>query len=315
MKLSIVSTLFNSERFLMEFCQRITNAAHELVSNDFELILVNDGSSDDSLLTSSNLMKIYPQIKIVDLSRNFGHHAAIVAGLSLVRGERVFLIDSDLEENPEWLIDFWKLMENSHSDVIFGVRRGHNTRAFGEIMSRLFWKVINSFSDQKFEPNQFTVRLMSKRYVESFLSISEKNLFLAGIFCWVGFSQVRVPLEKNRLNSGSQTYNLKKRVQLGLNALVSFSSLPLKIVFWAGSAICLISILVILITLALRMAGKIEVSGFTTVVVLICFFGGFAILAIGLVGLYVESLVREVKSRPRYIIKSIHKERFNDEFR
>ncbi len=166
MKLSIVSTMYRSSSFLEEFAARIASAA-EKITRDYELILVNDGSPDDSLDVALRLQERNPNIRVVDLSRNFGHHAAIVAGLKDAVGDRVFLMDCDLEEQPEWLSFFEEEMGRSGADVVYGVQKERVGSWASNIAGELFWRGINVFSSVRIPRNPMTCRLMSRAYVRT----------------------------------------------------------------------------------------------------------------------------------------------------
>ena len=172
-------------------------AAQSLAGDDYELVLVNDGSPDCSLQLSLQHRANRPNIKVVDLSRNFGHHAAIVAGLANSVGERVFLIDCDLEEQPEWLHLFSDKMNETGADVAFGVQEQRTASRFSNFFGHLFWAALNFMSSVQIPPSPMTCRLMNRSYVDAMMSVQDRVLYLAGTFAWTGFKQVAIPRKKS----------------------------------------------------------------------------------------------------------------------
>ena len=169
MKLSIVTTLYQSAPYITEFHQRTSTAAQQLVGNDYEIIFVNDGSPDNSLELAVKITENDPHVTVVDLSRNFGHHKAMMTGLAHTKGERIFLIDSDLEENPEWLLSFTKQMETDTSDVVYGVQSKRKGGIFEKISGSLFYPFFRLLTGLNLPNNIVTSRLMSRRYVDALL--------------------------------------------------------------------------------------------------------------------------------------------------
>jgi putative glycosyltransferase len=303
-KLSIVTTMFRSADFVPEFYERV-RAAAERVCNDYEIIFVNDGSPDQSLAIARAIGCADHRVKVVDLSRNFGHHHAIVAGLSQAHGERVFLLDVDLEESPEWLLDFWQKFDASDVDVVYGVaatRAGNPIKAFG---GSIFYKIFNRLSDTKITANSCTVRLMSFDYVRALLTLPDRNLFLAGNFEWTGFRQVSLTVPK--LNRLTTTYTLSRRLALAVTAITSFTAYPLTLIFLFGLFIAALAGLVGLALLADKLLHPYTtLVGWPSVMASIWFLGGTTICVIGVVGIYVSRIFVEVKGRPQYLIRKIY---------
>jgi len=303
--LSVVTTLYKSAEFIREFHCRITASLQELTKN-YELVFVNDGSPDDSLQIALSLSYLDPRIKVVDLSRNFGHHSAIVAGLRQSLGDFVFLIDVDLEERPEWLLDFWNNIQAGNADVVYGVQTARSGSHFKRHTGSLFYRLFNAASDTQIPVNQCTVRLMKRRYVEAVVGFTESHLFLAGLFSWVGFTQCPVYVTKTRRDSAS-TYSLPKLMSLFVNAITSFSAYPLKIVFVAGLCITVLSLLYACVLIVSKLARpQFVLSGFTSLMVSLWFLGGTIISTLGVVGMYVGRLFAEAKNRPQYLIRQVY---------
>jgi len=189
MKLSIVSTLYQSSPYIEEFYHRSTAAAQELVGSDYEIILVNDGSPDDSLKRAVELTNLDDHVVVIDLSRNFGHHKAMMTGLEHRQGEKVFLIDSDLEEEPDLLLTFDKKMAIDGSDIVYGIQSKRRGGAFEKVTGWIFYKIFRWLTGVPQPDNITTVRLMSQRYVRALVSHREREINIGGLFIITGFQQ------------------------------------------------------------------------------------------------------------------------------
>jgi putative glycosyltransferase len=304
-KLSIVTTLYKSQEFINEFYQRMVAEAGKC-NRSFEIIFVDDGSPDGSKEMVKTLIEQDSRLMLVELSRNFGHHYALVAGLGQARGELVFLIDSDLEEQPEWLGLFWESMQSSNADVVFGVQTWRTGSFFKKYSGELFYKIFNLVSDTKIPKNLCTVRLMSRDYVQALLSLPDKSLFLAGNCAWAGFQQQPQMVQKKQIRRHS-TYNITKMMGLVLNAITSFTSYPLNLVFFIGLTISTFSGIFgsIMIIEKLIYPERI-LLGYSSMMVSIWFLGGLIILFVGIIGLYLSKMFLELKGRPQYIIRKVY---------
>jgi len=302
-KLSIVSTLYRSEASLCEFCRRVVRSA-AAVSERFEIILVNDGSPDASLARALELQRKFPQLTVIDLSRNFGHHPAILAGLAEARGERIFLIDSDLEEEPEWLTAFSHTMEEEKADVVFGQQTYRKGGTGERLTGNVFYSLFNLLSATRLPPNFVTARLMTREYVDALLQYRERELYLGGVFVLAGFRQVGVPVTKGEHSTTS--YTLGRRLALFVNALTSFSSRPLEIVFAMGTIVTIVAFAAVCYIFYRGLRGDTLV-GWASVMVTIWLFGGLSMLALGLIGIYVGKVLMEVKQRPMYSVRAVYR--------
>lgn len=308
MKLSIIATLYKSSMFLEEFCQRTIAAAQQQVGGDYEIILVNDGSPDTSLQLALELQKQHDFIKIVDLSRNFGHHAAIVAGLELSSGERVLLMDCDLEEQPEWLHLFTEQMDQCDADVVYGVQQQRTASRTSNFFGEIFWSALNFMSTVRIPHNPMTCRLMTRKYVDALLTIQDRVLYLAGTFAWAGFKQVAIPLIKTpRITLQKSSYSLSRKLMQVADSFASFSVAPLMLLFMTGLLIWLGSIVFALgIFIEKLLYPQTVLSGFTSIMVSIWFLGGTIILGTGIIGLYIAKIFQEAKRRPLYIVRKTY---------
>ncbi len=304
MKISIVTTLYKSSSFINEFHQRITETINKITS-DYEIIFVNDGSPDNSLEVALKLFQNDKKVKIINLSRNFGHHKAIMTGLKYAKGDYIFLIDIDLEEPPELLWDFYdEIKKDENTDVIFGVQAKRKGKIFERVSGSIFYKVFNLISDIKLKDNVLTVRLFHKRYAKKILKCSEKNLFLAGLFEYIGFNQK--PFIVKKLDKGSTTYTLRKKVKLLLNAITSFSSKPLELFFYLGFLISGLSFVYGMYLIFMKLFFSQTLEGWTSLMVSVWFLSGTILLSLGVIGIYLSKIFDEVKNRPRTVIKKIY---------
>jgi putative glycosyltransferase len=304
MKLSIVTTLYRSASYLEEFHRRICAAALS-ITHDFEIILVNDGSPDDCLEIAQRVFAADERVVIVDLSRNFGHHKAIMTGLQHARGEEIFLIDCDLEEPPELVSEFKAERDATGADVVYGVQKDRKGGAFERISGAAFYKLFNFLSSQPIPENLLTVRLMTRQYVEALLEHREREMLLAGLFAATGFEQVALPVQKS--DKGSSSYSLPLRIDAFVNAITSFSNKPLVMVFYMGIAIMGLSILASTYYALRKIMWGIDVDGWTSLMLSIWFLGGTAILSIGVVGIYLSKVFIEVKTRPYTIVREVYR--------
>ena len=303
MRLSIVSSMYCSAPHLREFHARVVAAA-EALTDEFEIVLVNDGSPDESLQIALGLHRSDPRVRVIDLSRNFGHHPAMLEGLRHAKGDRVLLIDCDLEEPPELLAEMTARLDEPGIDVAYGVQDVRRGRMIDRWSGRLFYKMFNALSSDKMPENLLTVRLMSRRYLDALLSHTEVEVMLGGLFARTGFRQVAVPVR--RQPKGSSTYTLAKRVALMVNAVTSFSNKPLVYVSYLGAAMLgLFGLAAAYLVLSQLIWGE-ALAGWTSLIVSVWLVGGLIIFCQGVLGIYLAKMFAEVKRRPQAIVREIH---------
>ncbi|MDO9224746.1 MAG: glycosyltransferase family 2 protein [Pseudomonadota bacterium] len=303
MKLSIVATLYQSAPYVGEFYLRASEAARQLVGEDYEIVLVNDGSPDNSLDLAVQFSKSDPHVVVVDLSRNFGHHKAMMTGLSHAVGEQVFLIDSDLEEEPEWLIEFSKRFVTEQCDVVFGVQEQRKGKGFERLTGQWFWRLFNLLTGLHLPANIATARLMSRRYVDALLMHREREVFMAGLWHITGFKQVPQTIKKH--NIGATTYTLRRKMDLLVNSITSFSNAPLVSIFYVGLVISLTaSIYIVYLFFNWWFVSK-PLSGWTSVIASIWLLGGLIMSSIGVLGIYLSKIFSETKRRPYTVVRQV----------
>ena len=308
MKLSIVATLYRTASYIDEFHRRATDAAKSL-TDDYEIVLVNDGSPDDSLTRATRLAESDDHVVLIDLSRNFGHHKAMMTGLSYTQGERIFLIDSDLEEEPEWLLSFSRQMEQDLCDVVFGTQERRKGKRFERWSGRWFYKFFRTITGMDLPENIVTARLMTRRYVDALLQHDEREVFIAGLWHITGFDQKPQTVKKHE--TCGTTYTLRRKMSLLVNSVTSFSSAPLTTIFYIGIAISLLAGLYATHLIINWTYFSKPPSGWTSVMTSIWLLGGTIISFIGIIGIYLSKIYSETKRRPYTIVRQVYGKKQN----
>jgi len=303
LRLSVVTSLYKSADFIREFHRRVSEAAAK-VTTDWELIMVNDGSPDDSLQIAIELHHRDPRARVVDLSRNFGHHKALMTGLACSRGDLVFVIDSDLEEDPAWLPMFYEAMTSTGAEAIYGVQRSRKGGWFERMSGALFYRVFNKLLTHPFPPNIVTARLMTRRYVDALVQHRDQEVSLAGLCTITGFEQRSLIVDKG--TRGNTSYGLRRRMSAFVTAITSFSNRPLLYIFQLGVGVILLSIVAGIVLMYQSMTGRIGVPGWASIMVSIWFLGGVMIFCVGVLGIYLAKVFTETKDRPYTIIRRIY---------
>jgi putative glycosyltransferase len=303
MDLSIVTTLYYSAPYLEEFYSRVCAVA-QVVATDFEIILVNDGSPDGSLQTAIALQRKDQRVKVIDLSRNFGHHKAMMTGLTHTCGELVFLVDCDLEEDPELLETFYRKLKATKAEVVFGVQQNRKGGLFERVSGRIFFKLFNLLASDPIPVNVITARLMTRKYVKALVQHRERETLIAGLFTLTGFDQVSVRVTKHL--KASSTYNLRRKVSHLVNAITSFSGKPLVMIFYLGSAILILSTTAALVLIIRKLFFGALLLGWPSVIISIWLLGGLTIFCLGVIGIYLSKMFIEVKQRPYTIVREVY---------
>lgn len=298
---SIVSTLYKSSGTCEQFLTRVLESTKRL-TNSFEIIIVDDGcpeKSGDLLIQSFSNQSL--AVRIVKLSKNFGHHHAMMTGLSLCQGEYIFLIDSDLEEPPELIGSFYEKLITSNADVIYGVQNTRKGDFFERVTGSIFYNFYNMLCSNTLPKNVSVVRLMKRKYVDALLRMQERNLFMAGAWSYIGFHQLPYIFRKGSRNKS--TYSLNKKINQLISAIISYSAKPLDLIALIGSAVVLLGILLLVwLTLSYLIQGDTP-PGFMMIICTQLL--GFGILLIfqGIIAQYTKVIFFEIKSRPTDIVR------------
>ena len=304
MKLSIVTTLYQSSSYIDEFIARCQAAATAQVGDDYEIILVNDGSPDNSLEIAVKAAEQHSHIVVIDLSRNYGHHKAIMTGLMHAQGERVFLLDSDLEESPEWLADFSAVFAEQGCDVVYGVQQQRKGNWFEQFSGNVFYKLFNLLTGLELPRNVVTARLMSKRYVQGLIQHLDKEVFLAGLWHITGFKQVAHTV--NKTSTSATTYTLRRKFSILINSVTSFSNTPLRGIFYIGLFISVIALIYIAYIISMKLFFAQPLTGWTSLMASVWLLGGMIISFLGIIGIYLSKIFSETKDRPYTIVRQIY---------
>ena len=308
MKLSIVATLYQSAPYINEFYARASAAAKELVGEDFEIVLVNDGSPDNSLDLAIKLTEQDSHVVVVDLSRNFGHHKAMMTGLSHAKGELVFLIDSDLEEEPEWLLSFDEQMKHEQCDVVYGIQEKRKGDVFERGTGAVFYKLFRKLTGINQPNNIVTSRLMTQRYVQALLTHRERELNIGGLWIITGFKQATHLVRKH--STSPTSYTMSGKFGHLVNAVTSFSSLPLVYTFYSGLFLSISAMFYIAYLFMRYFLVASPPGGYTSLIASIWFFSGLIIFFLGVQGIYLSKIFSEVKQRPYTIVRHIYRNEF-----
>ncbi len=309
MKLSIVATLYQSAPYVVEFVQRAEVAAKALVGDDYEIVLVNDGSPDNSLELAVGLCEQNSHMIVVDLSRNFGHHKAMMTGLAHAKGEQIFLIDSDLEEEPEYLTAFYAQLRSCSCDVVYGVQQARKGNWFERWSGQWFYRLFKLLTGLSLPENVITARLMSRRYVQALLQHREREVFMAGLWHITGFDQQSHTVKKH--NTSQTTYTFRRKMSLLVNSVTSFSNAPLVGIFYIGLVISLLAVLYISYLCLQWFFWAKPLSGWTSVMASIWLLGGMVISFIGVVGIYLSKIFSETKQRPYTVVRHVYAKHTN----
>ena len=297
--LSIVAPVYDEEDLVEEFVARTCAAVAGL---HFELVLVNDGSSDRTPALLDQIAAADPRVRVIHLSRNFGHQAALTAGLEHAAGDIVAMIDADLQDPPELILEMIERWREG-SDVVYAVRKAREGEtAFKLATASWFYKLFDKLAQVDLEPNSGDFRLLDRRALDALLAMTERSRFLRGMTVWVGFTQTAVPYERDARHAGETKYTLRKMLRFSLDAIASFSHLPLQLATYAGLLSASVAFIAIPIVIALHFTGS-YLPGFSTLTIAILLLGGIQLIALGVIGEYVGRIYDEVKHRPLYIVR------------
>lgn len=300
---SVVIPCFNESEVIDFTVEELLSVTNSISNYKFELIFVNDGSSDD---TESKLLaysKQHENIRTISFSRNFGHQQAVSAGLDVSTGDAVVLIDADLQDPPKVIYDMIVKWEEGF-DVVYGTRASREGESwFKRVTAKSFYRLLSYLSEVQIPLDTGDFRLMDRQVVDHLIAMPEKSRFIRGMVSWIGFNQTAITYERSARFAGESKYPLTKMIKFGLDGILSFSVKPLKLSIMMGFVCSGISMLMLLYFVYVRIMTDHWVSGWTSLFVAILFMGGVQLISIGIVGEYVARIYKESKNRPLYIIK------------
>jgi len=303
--LSIVIPCFNEEACLAELHRRISVAAAAATEDDYEIVLVNDGSRDRTWPMMQVLAEQDRHLVAINLSRNHGHQLALTAGLDLCSGARILIIDADLQDPPELIPFMMEEMNSRQADVVYAVRRQRaGETAFKKATASLFYRALSRITDTEIPVDAGDFRLMSRRALDALLSLPEQARFIRGMVAWVGFRQVPFVYDRAERHAGETKYPLRKMLAFALDAVTGFSTAPLRIASHIGLWLVAASIL-LLIYIAVGFLSGSAIQGWTSLMLVVVVLGAVQMFVLGMIGEYLGRLFIEAKRRPLYIVADI----------
>ena len=306
--ISVVVPCFNEEEGMLECHRRLTQVLGAL-RKGYEIVYVDDGSRDATLAILQKLYREDPNITVVELSRNFGHQTAVTAGLEVAQGQVVVIIDADLQDPPELIPKMLEVWQQGY-EVVYGVRESRDGESgFKLWTAKTFYRLINSLSDVEIPLDTGDFRLLDRKAVEAMKSMPERHRLLRGMCSWIGFHQYGLKYARAARFAGTTKYPLRKMINLALDGVASFSTVPLRLLAVSGFACAAISVLGILYSLVLRLFTHIWVPGWTLLFIGMLLIGGVQMISIGIVGEYVGRIYSEAKQRPLYFARSVSRRR------
>jgi glycosyltransferase involved in cell wall biosynthesis len=304
MLLSVIIPCFNEEKVLRDTHRRLSGVLRDLSEADYELIFVDDGSRDASPAVLKELAQQDVRVSVIGFSRNFGHQPAVSAGLRYCRGDVAVIIDADLQDPPEVIPEMLRQLVKTGSNVVYGVRTKRNGETwFKRTAASLFYHLLNQLSEVPLPVDTGDFRIIDRKIINAFNALRENNKYIRGLIGWMGFKQTPFHYERDARFAGSTKYTLRKMVRLASTGIFYFSKKPLRIATAFGFA----SVGVGLLLSAWILFNKLRspqylISGWTSLILLVIYFGGVQLLTIGILGHYLGSLFDEIKARPEYIV-------------
>jgi dolichol-phosphate mannosyltransferase len=305
MKLSIVVPCYNEEPCLDLLHERIGAAARSCVGADYEILLINDGSRDGSWPLMRQMAEHDSRVVAVNLSRNHGHQLALTAGLDICRGEKILIIDADLQDPPGLLPAMLETMAREKADVVYGVRKSRaGETAFKRATAHGFYRLLSRATEVDIPLDAGDFRLMSRRALDALLALPEQARFIRGMVAWIGFRQVPFPYDRDQRFAGETKYPFTKMLRFALDALTGFSSAPLKLASHIGLALSAGSVILVLYIAYAWLAGR-SIQGWTSLMLVVVVLGAVQMFVLALMGEYIGRLYNEAKGRPLYIVQEI----------
>lgn len=302
MKLSIVSPIYLAENTVFELVNRLHKSL-SIITNDYEIILVEDGSPDNSWNKIKQICSYDSKTLGIQLSRNFGQHYAITAGLEASSGDWIVVMDCDLQDRPEEIPLLFE-KTNEGVEIIYACREIRKDNFFKKISSKVFYKTFGYLTDSKQDESIANFGIYHRKAIQAVLEMNDYVRFFPIMIQWVGFNSTKVNISHGERKIGKSTYSWKKLIQLAFDNIVSFSDKPLRVAIKLGFIISLLSFVAGLYYLWKYFNGKIEVLGFTSIIISICFFSGLNMSILGIVGIYLGKVFDKVKGRPTYIVSN-----------
>jgi dolichol-phosphate mannosyltransferase len=301
---SVIIPCFNEEEVLHETYKRVVSTFTGNWYKDFELFFINDGSSDQTLNILKDFARANDKVKIINFSRNFGHQAAVSAGIQHCAGDVAIILDADLQDPPELIPDMVKIWNEKNCHVVFGVRTERKGEsAFKKWSAKLFYRFLNHLSDVSLTVDTGDFRLLDRSVINAFKTFNERNKYIRGIISWMGYKQEPIYYQREPRFAGVTKYPLSRMLKLASVALFYFSKKPLKLSITLGVSSLTIGIVLTIWVLAVQFSGTQTTPGWASTLITIIFFGGVQLITIGVLGEYIGNILDEVKNRPEFLIE------------
>jgi len=304
MNISIIIPCFNEEKVIFKTYKSLTEilSKYEEDNRGYELIFINDGSCDNTEVLLVNFCQEDNHVKYISFSRNFGKESAMLAGLRNATGDVAIIMDSDLQHPPELIPEMVEYYEKGYDQVICK-RNRDGEKLIRRKLSQLYYKIVNKFVDVELIDGVGDFRLLSRKAIESLVSLAEYNRFSKGLFSWIGFETKYINYDNQEREMGESKWSFKSLLQYGVDGIISFNNKPLRSIIYLGVILLLLSIIYIFITLIGIVINGIDSPGYFTLITAVLIIGGVQLISIGVIGEYIGRIYYEVKKRPHYIIK------------
>lgn len=308
MEYTFVVPIYNDSYLAEEFCTEYERVFRQYLKKDnispeVELIFVNDGSKNNDSEELKAIAQKFDFVKVIDLSRNFGQHIALSCGYKYAQGKYVGMLNADMQDPPDQIPILLDFIGNNDLDIVFGLREQRFSSWGDKFSSYIFNLLLNKLTGNNTPINVSTLRVMNRRFVDAYNSLHEKSRYLPGLEAWLGFKHGYTTIRHQERKKGKSSYNAKKRILMAIEAIISFSDLPLKIISLIGIGVALIGFLLALVIVITKLFFVDYQHGFVSILSAIIFVGGIQIVVIGLAGIYVGRVLKEVQNRPLYIIR------------
>lgn len=302
MKTSIIIPIYNEEGNINKLYERLNTVLNKINSN-IEYIFINDGSKDNSINLIKKLAEKDDNVKYINFSRNFGHQIAVTAGLDKAVGDRIVIIDADLQDPPELIIEMYQKMDEGF-EVVYAKRKARKGESWlKKFTAKMFYRILKSITSVNIPVDTGDFRIMDRKIVDALKQMPEQQKFLRGQISWIGFNQTYVEYERDERNAGETGYTYKKMIRFALDGITSFSNFPLKFASICGFVVSGIAFVVMLYALYSRFISKDYIEGWTSIIISVLFLGGIQLISIGIIGEYISRLSSNVRNRPLYIIR------------
>lgn len=302
--ISIIIPCFNEEEVIRDTHQRIKGVLLSNKYSNHEIIYVNDGSRDSTMVKLNEIAKKDSKVRVISFSRNFGHQSAVTAGINHCHGDIAIIIDADLQDPPEIFPEMIRKYTQEKCNVVYGVRKQRDGESFFKIITaKLFYRIMNYFSEVHIPLDTGDFRLIDRKVINEYNSLKEKSKYVRGLISWIGFKQEPIYYNRDARFAGETKYPLKKMIKFATIGIMYFTSKPLKLALFLGAfSIGIDLFLVVYVILSKFISSISTVPGWTSTLLIVLFLGGVQLVTIGIIGEYIGTIFNEIKNRPEYIV-------------